>query len=176
VCLIACSPVRHVRLGNPTWLAAKMMQLRLRRVTHMRSRDVILVAYRVVNILQTIIYTSQLANPAMTRPYRILHTGIAHCAAHQGGPLYRKQESAYLPQGLLVGPATPCCAYSLMHVKAKRLQVGKHAQSQRNGGGFSLDPGVQAVNHALSGLHARLWSVRTCLVASRHRELSRIAI
>jgi hypothetical protein len=112
------------------------MQLRSWRVMHMRSRDLILVAYRAVNILQTIIYTSQLANPAMTRAYRILHTGTAPCAAHKGGPLYRKQESAYLPQGLLVGPATPCCAYSLMHVKAKRLQVGKHTQSQRNGGGF----------------------------------------
>jgi hypothetical protein len=153
-----------------------MMQLRSWRVMHMRSRDLILVAYRAVNILQTIIYTSQLANPAMTRAYRILHTGTAPCAAHKGGPLYRKQESAYLPQGLLVGPATPCCAYSLMHVKAKRLQVGKHAQKPKEWWWLSLDPGVQAINHALSGLHARLWSVRTCLVASRHRELSRIAM
>jgi hypothetical protein len=63
-----------------------------------------------------------------------------------------------------------------MHVKAKRVQVGKDTQSQRNGGGFSLDPGVQAVNHAFGGLHARLESVRTCLVASRHRKLSRIAM
>jgi hypothetical protein len=63
-----------------------------------------------------------------------------------------------------------------MHVQRKRLQVGKHIQRQRNGGGFCLESGVQAINHALSGLHARLWSARTCSVSSRQPKLSRMAM
>jgi hypothetical protein len=62
-----------------------MMQLRVLRITHMRSRDVILLKSRAVNISQTI-YNSQLVNPTMTRTHRILHTGnsaphtrVAHC-------------------------------------------------------------------------------------------------
>jgi len=86
----------------------------------MRSWKALLVPIQDVNILH-IINNSPLANAAMTRICGILHIGRAHRC--------QKDESAYLRQGLYVGPAYPCRAYSLMHLRAQRACKASKART-----------------------------------------------
>jgi hypothetical protein len=137
----------NVRLTRPTtWLAAKMMPLYcalricdLEMSYWYNSRD--------ANILQAI-NNSQLPNAAMTRKCGILHIGRAHRAAHQGGPLCRKKESAYLRQGLYIGPATPWRAHSLMHAGTQRACKSRTHTTHRKPKGWRwLVPGFWGMGY-----------------------------
>jgi hypothetical protein len=121
-----------------------------------RSRD--------VNILYAI-NNSQLPNAAMTRTCGILHIGRAHRAAHEGGPLCRKEESCISATGAYISDRLSHAAdtASCMLVRSARASRGHilHIANPKDGGGLSLDSGVSAIiNHTFTGRLARLYSVR----------------